>query len=135
MTATISVFDVRSPVGTLRGATSAAGLALLAFPASDFDTPLARLCARHTATARRSAGGPAAAQLRDWFAGRRRDFELALDLSLVSGFAAEVLEALGAVRRGELVTYGELARRAGRPRAARAVGRAVGDNPIPLVVP
>lgn len=58
-----------------------------------------------------------------------------LDLATVSGFARNVYHALLAVPCGEVVSYGSLARDVGAPGAARAVGRAVGSNPLPLVVP
>jgi len=128
----VVAFDVPSPLGTLRCAATSRGLALVTLPGSDHDASLARL-APHGAV--RRARHPAAAQLRAWFDGRRRDFDVPLDLALVSGFTRDVLVALARVPFGELVTYGELARRAGSPEAARAVGRAVGANPLPIVVP
>jgi len=77
-----------------------------------------------------------AQQLDDWFAGRRHAFDLTLDLSEVNGFRREVLETLAReVPWGEVVSYGELAALAGRPRAARAVGSAMRNNPIPFVIP
>jgi methylated-DNA-[protein]-cysteine S-methyltransferase len=77
-----------------------------------------------------------AGQLDDWFAGRRHGFELPLDLEGVDGFRRAVLETLVArVDWGETVSYGELAAMAGRPRAARAVGSAMRNNPIPFVIP
>ncbi len=77
-----------------------------------------------------------ARQLDDWFAGKRKKFELPLDLHEIEGFRLEVLETLAReVPWGEVVTYGELAALAGRPRAARAVGSAMRNNPIPFVIP
>jgi len=128
----IVVFDTDTALGRLRGAATGDGLALLALPGGDFETPLTRLAGRGSV---RRGRHPAAAELRAWCAGRRRDCDIPLDLRLVSGFTRAVLDALRAVPFGALVTYGELAARAGRPRAARAVGRAVGANPLPIVVP
>jgi methylated-DNA-[protein]-cysteine S-methyltransferase len=77
-----------------------------------------------------------ARQLDDWFAGRRHDFDVTLDLGPIDGFRREVLETLAnEVTWGEVVSYGELAAMAGRPRAARAVGSAMRNNPIPFVIP
>jgi len=77
-----------------------------------------------------------ARQLDDWFAGRRHAFDLPLDLSEVDGFRRTVLETLAEeVPWGEVVSYGELAVLSGRPRAARAVGSAMRNNPIPFVIP
>lgn len=74
-------------------------------------------------------------ELEEYFSGARRSFEVSLDGSLVSGFKRRVLEELARVPFGSLVTYGELARRAGSPRAARAVGAAMRENPLPILVP
>ena len=75
-------------------------------------------------------------QLAEWFAGKRYDFDFELDLEGVEGFRRTVLETLARdVGWGEVVTYGELAGMAGRPRAARAVGSAMRDNPLPFVIP
>jgi methylated-DNA-[protein]-cysteine S-methyltransferase len=77
----------------------------------------------------------AAQQIADYFAGRRRDFDLPLDLSGLSDFTRTVLETLRHVPVGSTVSYGQLARRAGRPGAARAVGGAMAGNPLPIVIP
>ena len=74
-------------------------------------------------------------QLDDYFAGRRRDFELPLDLRLAHGFRRTVLDELRAVGYGTTVSYTELATAAGRPRAVRAAGSACATNPIPIVIP
>ena len=75
-------------------------------------------------------------QLGEWFAGKRHEFDFTIDLDGVEGFRRTVLETLARdVGWGEVVTYGELAGMAGRPRAARAVGSAMRDNPLPFVIP
>lgn len=77
-----------------------------------------------------------AKQLDDWFAGKRHAFDLTVDLGEIAGFRREVLDTLvREVPWGEVVSYGELAALAGRPRAARAVGSAMRNNPIPFVIP
>jgi len=73
-------------------------------------------------------------QLREYFAGERREFDLPLKLSGTE-FQVSVLEALLGIPYGETTSYGEIARRIGRPKAVRAVGAANGRNPIPIVVP
>ncbi len=67
--------------------------------------------------------------------GRRRVFELPLDLEGTTPFQRSVYEHLVQVPHGRLTTYGELARAMGRPDAAQAVGQAVGANPLPVVIP
>jgi methylated-DNA-[protein]-cysteine S-methyltransferase len=76
-----------------------------------------------------------AEQLREYLAGKRSAFELQLDLSSLTGFQRQVLQAVSKIPRGEVTTYANLAREIGRPKAVRAVGRALGSNPIPIVIP
>ncbi len=76
----------------------------------------------------------AVAQLREYFSRLRRGFDLPLDLR-GTPFQQQVWAELRKVPYGQTVSYGELARRVGRPGAARAVGQAVGANPIPIIVP
>jgi len=78
---------------------------------------------------------PLQRQLHDYFAGTRVRFRAKLDLSSLTPFQRGVLAACGQIGYGETATYGELARRIGRPGAARAVGGALARNPVPLVVP
>ena len=76
----------------------------------------------------------ASGQLREYFAGARRSFELAL-APRGTPFQLEVWRALCRIPYGETLAYGELARRLGHPRGARAVGLANGANPLPVIVP
>lgn len=74
-------------------------------------------------------------QLRAYFAGERQRFDMRLDLRHVTPFQRRVLLAAARVPAGQLVSYGEIARRIGEPRGSRAVGQALGHNPIPIVIP
>ena len=76
-----------------------------------------------------------ARELREYFAGKRTEFTVPVDLSAVPPFTRKVLTALLRGPHGETTTYGALARRVGKPGAARAVGQAVGSNPVPVIVP
>jgi methylated-DNA-[protein]-cysteine S-methyltransferase len=78
---------------------------------------------------------PAALELGEHLAGKRRVFELELDFGELSRFSVRVLKELVKVPYGQTVSYGELAARAGSPRAARAVGRVMHDNCLAIVVP
>jgi methylated-DNA-[protein]-cysteine S-methyltransferase len=85
----------------------------------------------------KSARGPvaqAAAQLREYFAGRRTSFELPLEPEGTE-FQRGVWRRLCDIPYGETISYGELARRVGKPSASRAVGAANGKNPLPIVIP
>ncbi len=67
--------------------------------------------------------------------GRAVTFTVPLDLRHLAPFTARVLRALMKIRSGQVTTYGKLAAKAGSPGAARAVGGAVGRNPIPVIIP
>lgn len=85
--------------------------------------------------ARGSLADEAAAQLGDYLAGRRRAFDLPVDLGARPAWDRAVLGGVAAVPWGSATSYGRVARRIGRPGAGRAVGGAVGRNPIGIVVP
>jgi methylated-DNA-[protein]-cysteine S-methyltransferase len=75
-----------------------------------------------------------ASQLDEYFAGERVDFDVRMELD-GTDFQQEVWTELTRIPYGETISYGELARRVGRPSAPRAVGQANGRNPIPVIVP
>jgi methylated-DNA-[protein]-cysteine S-methyltransferase len=77
----------------------------------------------------------AAAQLRDYFDGKRQQFDLPLDLSHGTAFQQSVWQALRAIPPGATTSYGALSANVGKPAAVRAVGAAVGRNPISVIVP
>jgi methylated-DNA-[protein]-cysteine S-methyltransferase len=75
-------------------------------------------------------------RIREHLSGELHDFrDVLVDLSAAAPLARQVLEAAREIAPGETTTYGELARAVGRPDAARAVGRIMGSNPIPLIIP
>ena len=75
-------------------------------------------------------------QIREYFDGNRTRFDLPVDFDVLDPFDRRVLAtAFRTIGFGEVVAYGELARRIGKPRAARAVGGALGRNPVAIVVP
>lgn len=76
----------------------------------------------------------AARELEEYFAGTRTGFEVPLELD-GTPFQREVWDELTRIGYGETITYGELARRVGRPRGPRAVGQANGRNPVSIIVP
>lgn len=74
-------------------------------------------------------------QLREYFAGQRREFDVPLDLPRLEDTTLAVLRAIQAVPYGEVITYGELAARSGTGLPPRAIGSIMGANPVPLVIP
>ncbi len=77
----------------------------------------------------------AVAQLQEYFARTRRAFDLPLDLEATTDFQREVFAELLRIPFGRVTTYGKLAETLSRPDGARAVGQAVGANPIPILIP
>ncbi|NDP64378.1 methylated-DNA--[protein]-cysteine S-methyltransferase [Polaromonas sp.] len=77
----------------------------------------------------------ASEQLGEYFAGRRSQFELPLDLGCGTAFQQSVWQALLDIPQGEVTSYGEISRRIGKPAAVRAVGGAIGRNPVSIIVP
>jgi methylated-DNA-[protein]-cysteine S-methyltransferase len=75
-----------------------------------------------------------ATQLEEYFAGERTEFDVPMELDGTT-FQKEVWTELTRIPYGETISYGELARRVGRPKGPRAVGQANGRNPIPIIVP
>ena len=130
-------FDVvDSPVGELLVAASDRGVASIWFdpdPGEDLER-LARIGGPRVLRSPRSVDD-ARRELDEYFAGKRRSFDLPLDLRALPPFTLEVLNQLARVPYGETTTYSALAQRVGRPRAARAVGTVMNRNRIPIVLP
>jgi methylated-DNA-[protein]-cysteine S-methyltransferase len=127
---------VDSPLGALFVAATSRGLARIAYDA-DPDRELDQLANTFGVRVLRSPSSldRAKHELDEYFGGRRQRFDLPLDLTTAARFNRVVLRELARVPYGEVVTYGELAARADRPRAARAVGTVMNRNPIPIVLP
>lgn len=127
---------IGTPLGDVRLAASPAGLCGLWFdgqrhlPAAALDGPGA--WPRDDAHAVLQS---AAAQLRDYLAGRRTHFEVPLDLSCGTPFQQAVWHALLQIDSGSTTSYGAIGRAVGRPQAVRAVGAAIGRNPVSVIVP
>ncbi len=125
-----------SPVGTLLVATSTRGLCRISFDPEP-ERELDRLASAFGARVLRSPGpvDPVRRELDEYFEGGRTEFDLPVDLTALPDFQRDVLVELRRVPYGHVDTYGGLAKKIGKPRAARAVGGALNRNPIPIVVP
>jgi methylated-DNA-[protein]-cysteine S-methyltransferase len=127
---------VDSPIGALLVATTERGFCRIAYDA-DPELELEGLARAFGVRVLRSPRpiDPARRQLEEYFDGNRRRFDLPVDVAMLAEFNRRVLRELARVPYGEVVTYGELAARAARPRAARAVGTVMNRNPLPIVLP
>ena len=77
----------------------------------------------------------AAKQLEQYFQGCLQQFDLPIDISELTPFRQQVLALTMQIPYGTVITYGQLAKKVGSPKAARAVGGALGANPIPIIIP
>ncbi len=126
----------QTPLGDLWIAVSEAGLAAVAWGRSqaEFEAWLVRRFKRPVEfNPKRTA--QAATELREYLAGKRRHFTLVVDWTLLRPFQQAALRATYEIPYGETRTYKQIAERIGKPKAARAVGRAEAANPMPLVIP
>lgn len=123
--------ESKTPVGRLKLVGTHAGLRAILWP----DDDPARVRFEREPT-KRSVPllEEVASQISDYFAGRRSSFDVPLDLR-GTDFQRDVWRELQRIGYGKTTSYGELARKVGRPRGARAVGAAVGRNPISIIVP
>jgi methylated-DNA-[protein]-cysteine S-methyltransferase len=129
---------VKSPLGDLLIATSARGLVLMLYLESgdDLGATLAPLRLAFDPVEDRRAVSAVGEEVSDYLAGNPNALRQKIDLSLVgSAFQKNVLEKLQAVPRGALIGYQGLGAALGAPNAARAVGNALHNNPLPIYVP
>ncbi len=134
----VAVERHESPLGALLLGATGEGLVRVALPVEDADAvmeDLARRVSPRVLRAPRAAVTAARRQLDEYFAGRRRSFDLPLDWRLTRGFRREALRAIAAIPYGATASYREVAARAGSPNAVRAAGTACATNPLPIVVP
>ena len=133
----VAYATVDSPFGPLLVAASTRGLLRLAYPDEPVDALLVELAEDVSPRILEAPGrlDPLRRQLDEYFAGSRRRFEFPIDWRLVHGFGRDVLRVTAHIPYGKVSTYGDVAVRTGRPKASRAVGNALGANPMPIVIP
>jgi methylated-DNA-[protein]-cysteine S-methyltransferase len=130
-----AAFDLAdTPLGTLLVATTDRGLCQISFDPDRGLDELSDSFGRRVLRVPRRVDG-VRRELDEYFEHRRTEFDLPMDLSHVPDFQRVVLHELARVPYGEVTTYGALAAKVGKPRAARAVGGAMNRNPIPIVLP
>ena len=133
----VAVTTMDSPIGTLLLMATRRGLVRVAFDTENRDEVLGEVAARLSPRILEAPGrlDPVRRELDRYFAGGLRQFDLDLDWSLAGSFARRVLRRTARIPYGSVSSYAEVAVEVGTPRGARAVGNALGSNPIPVVVP
>jgi methylated-DNA-[protein]-cysteine S-methyltransferase len=133
----VAYATVDSPFGPLLVAASARGLLRLAYPDEPVTALMEELAEQVSPRILQAPGrlDPLRRQLEEYFAGSRRRFEFPIDWRLVHGFGRDVLRVTAHIPYGKVSTYGDVAVQTGRPKASRAVGNALGANPMPIVIP
>ena len=133
----IALARIDSPLGPLVALGTERGLLMLSYADESLDARLERAAVRVSPRILEAPArlDPARRELEEYFSGTRRAFGIAIDWSLISGYARAVLEATRAIPYGGAMSYAEVSAAAGSPRGARATGNALGSNPIPIVIP
>jgi methylated-DNA-[protein]-cysteine S-methyltransferase len=128
---------VDTPLGTLLLAATEQGLVRVAYPSQGHDAALAQLAELVSPRILNAPGrlDEVARQLEEYFSGRRRVFDVPVDLRLSKGFRYRVLTHLRQIPYGATESYAQVAVATGHPRAFRAAGTACATNPVPIVVP
>lgn len=125
---------MQSPVGPLLIAVSENGLCLVQF-GDDVKRFLRQLEPMARASQNPDAVAEVAQQLREYFAGERTEFDLRLDERYLTPFQKGIFKVVCNIPAGTVWTYGQVAKAIEHPKASRAVGQALGSNPIPIVIP
>src|SRR5262245_50673524 len=133
----VAYATVDSPLGPLHAAQTPRGLVLLAYGDVPLDERLERLAREISPRVLEDPArlDPVRRQLDEYFAGRRRRFEVPIDWSPLHGYTREVLRRTAEIPYGRASSYAEIAIQAGSPRGWRAAGNALGPNPMPIIVP
>ncbi len=126
--------EMSSPLGRLFAAVNERGLCALEFGRQESEF-LQRFDNRTRLKKDAKAVERVLAQLREYFAGDRSNFNLPVDISQLTPFQRSVLDVACRIAPGQVWTYQRIAEELGRPRASRPVGGALAHNPIPIVIP
>jgi methylated-DNA-[protein]-cysteine S-methyltransferase len=134
----IAFEDHETPLGRMRISATDSGILRIILPAENAEEVLEEL-ARNVSGRILGVSTPTITttrrELDEYFDGRRRAFDVPLDWTLTKAFRREVLHATTLIPYGETSSYRKVATAAGRPKAVRAAGSAVANNPLPILVP
>ena len=133
----VAMATMDSPIGTLLLLATPRGIVRISFESENRDEVLGEIAMRVSPRILEAPRrlDPARRELDRYFTGRLRVFDLPIDWTLIGPFARRVLRRTARIPYGGVASYGDVAYDIGTPRGARAVGNALGSNPIPVVVP
>lgn len=133
----VAYTTIDTPVGSLLLAATAKGLVRVAYAREDHDQVLETLARKISPRILRAPArlDEVRRELDEYFAHRRRSFDVSLDLSLSHGFRQVVQQRLPDIGYGQTRSYAQVAQLVGNPKAVRAVGTACATNPLPVIVP
>jgi methylated-DNA-[protein]-cysteine S-methyltransferase len=133
----VAMTTMDSPIGTLLLMCTPKGLVRIAYEDENRDDVFGEVAERLSPRILEAPRllDPVRRELDRYFAGRLRDFDLPIDWTLTGQFARRVLRRTARIPYGSVASYRDVAVEVGTPRGARAVGNALGSNPIPVVVP
>jgi len=126
--------EITTPLGQLFIATNDRGLCAIKFGRLETNSK-SRFKSGDAMAGGKSLLNRVSAQLKEYFSGQRRRFDLPVDLSPLTPFQREVLAVTNRIPWGEVWSYQRIAQEMGRPKSSRAVGQALGRNTIPIVIP
>ena len=126
--------EMTTPLGRLFVATNDHGLCAIMFGRLETNSK-SRFKSSNPIAGGKSLLNRVGAQLKEYFSGQRRKFDLPVDLSSLTPFQREVLAVTNRIPWGEVWSYRRVAQEMGWPNASRAVGQALGRNPVPIVIP
>ncbi len=127
--------SVRTAAGTVCLSFSRKGITAIDLPRTAGGGVTVKSAARAESACLLSVGRKAAVLLRRYFSGKRVNFDLPVDLGRATEFQKAVWRAAAKIPYGKTRSYAWVAKKIGRPKAARAVGQALGANPVPVIIP
>jgi len=136
--ADITFEDHDTPLGRMRISATRTGIVRLSFQAEDPEAVLADLAQKMSPKILRASTPAITAtrrELDEYFSGRRQVFDVPLDWALTGAFRREVLRITSQIPYGATSSYQRVAAAAGSPRASRAAGSALANNPLPILIP
>jgi methylated-DNA-[protein]-cysteine S-methyltransferase len=131
----ISLCSIETKLGWIAVAYSANGIVALDFPRTTRTASVRGLRCDYAEAKLEDAPSQVVKELREYAQGHCRKFDVSIDWAAIKPFQRAVLQAAFSIPFGETRTYAWIAQKIGKPRAVRAVGHALGTNPIPIVLP